>query len=95
MTTQQPRRLDTDDMRDALAYMRATVLGDTAGRMAIAQNCDAPRMLDCLAAYALGLAEQAVDGGPLAWLDMLTQNVDTLDRLIDAAREHRLDEDGD
>ena len=95
MTTQQPRRLDTDDMRDALAYMRATVLGDTAGRMAIAQNCDAPRMLDCLTASALGLAEQAVEGGPLAWLDMLTLNVGALDRLIDAAREHRLDEDGD
>ncbi|KNA89675.1 hypothetical protein RND64_12295 [Gordonia sp. w5E2] len=95
MTTQQPRRLDTDDMRDALAYMRATVLGDTAGRMAIATNCDPAHMLDCLTAYALGLAEQAVEGGPLAWLDMLTQNVGALDRLIDAAREHRLDEDGD
>jgi hypothetical protein len=81
VTTQQPRRLDTDDMRDALAYMRATVLGDTTGRMAIAQNCDAPRMLDCLAAYALGLAEQAVDGGPLAWLDMLTLIADTCFRL--------------
>ena len=90
-------RLTTDDMRDALAYMRATALGDTEGRMAIAVNCDPAHMLDCLTSYALGLASQAVEGGPLAWLNMLTANVEELDRLASEARKFRLDghqEDG-
>lgn len=87
-------RLTTDDMRDALAFMRATATGDTEGRMAIAVNCDPARMLDCLASYALGLASQAVTGGPMAWLNMLTQNVEELDRLASEARKFRTEDGG-
>lgn len=95
-------RLTTDDMRDALAFMRATATGDTEGRMAVAVNCDAAKMVDCLTSYALGLAELAVAGGPIAWLDMLiawldmlTANVEELDRLASEAQKFRKDdEDG-
>ncbi|MBD0862736.1 hypothetical protein IA539_16210 [Gordonia sp. zg691] len=80
-------RLTTDDMRDALAFMRATALGDTEGRMAIAVNCDPAAMVDCLTSYALGLASLAVDGGPIAWLDELTANVEEIDRLASESRE--------
>ncbi|PWD42220.1 hypothetical protein ACN93_15105 [Gordonia paraffinivorans] len=89
-------RLTPDDMRDALAFMRATATGDIEGRMAVAANCDPARMVDCMASYALGLASMAVDGGPIAWLDMLTANVEELDRLVSEAQEFRKDdEDGD
>ena len=87
-------RLTTDDMRDALAFMRATATGDTEGRMAVAVNCDAAKMVDCLTSYALGLAELAVAGGPIAWLDMLTANVEELDRLASEARKFRTEDGG-
>ena len=87
-------RLSTDDMRDALGYMRATALGDTEGRMAIALNCDPARMLDCLTSYALGLADLSVSGGPIAWLDALTANVEKIDRLASESRDQRTEDGG-
>ncbi|MGY3555653.1 hypothetical protein [Williamsia sp. R60] len=79
-------RLTTDDMRDAVAFMRATAIGDQEGRMAIARNCDPARMVDCLASFALGLASEAVEGGPAEWLDMLTANVDVIAGMVDEGK---------
>lgn len=89
------KRLTPDDMRDALAYMRATATGDLDGRTAVGVNCDPARMVDCITAYALGLATDAVEGGPIAWLDMLTANVDELNRLASEAQQRRLGDQND
>ncbi len=63
-----------DHAADALAFIKATYLGDGNGRAAIARNCDAVQMVDSLAAIVCSVL---VLGGadPLTYLDAMLSGV--------------------
>ncbi len=63
-----------DHTADALAFIKATYLGDGNGRAAVARNCDPAGMVDSLAALVCSLL---VVGGldPLGYLDGMLAGV--------------------
>lgn len=63
-----------DHTADALAFVRATYVGDGQGRGAIARNCDPVGMVDSLAAIVCSLL---VVGGldPLTYLNHMLAGV--------------------
>lgn len=52
------RRLDPDSVRDACAFLRATLEQDYAGRTAVAKACDPSEMVDALVFLHLRLLVQ-------------------------------------
>ena len=61
---------DLDNVRDALAWTRATIVGDKAGRDAIARNCDPVGMVDAITALYVGvLVRVTID--PVAHIDLV------------------------
>ncbi len=63
-----------DSTADALAFIKATYLGDGNGRAAVARNCDPVGMVDAMAAIVCSLL---VLGGadPLTYLDGMLSGV--------------------
>ncbi len=63
-----------DSTADALAFIKATYLGDGNGRAAIARSCDPVGMVDSMAALVCSLL---VVGGldPLGYLDGMLAGV--------------------
>lgn len=63
-----------DSTADALAFIKATYLGDGNGRAAVARNCDPVQMVDAMAAIVCSVL---VLGGadPLTYLDSMLTGV--------------------
>ncbi len=63
-----------DHTADALAFVKATYLGDGNGRAAVARNCDPAGMVDSMAAIVCSLL--ALGGlDPLGYLDHMLAGV--------------------
>ena len=70
----EPREAARDHAADALAYVRATYIGDAEGRAAIARACDPVRMVDAMAATVCAVMVSA-GLNPLTALDWMLSGV--------------------
>lgn len=61
----RPEASQADNVRDAVAWLEATIHGDRTGKVAIAENCDPVGLVDALTGMYLGLA--ALTMHPLDW----------------------------
>ena len=69
--------LTEDGMLDAIAWTRAELTGDMAGKLAIARSCDPVALVDSITALFCGLL-CVVSPNPEAHLEFIRANVDQL-----------------